>query len=46
VDTEWIDGGVAVRQTNFAYPLESETIKSGVEPPVDPASIERSFGEG
>jgi hypothetical protein len=30
--TEWSDGGMHLEQTNFAYPLDGEQIKTGIEP--------------
>jgi hypothetical protein len=30
--TEWSEPGLEVKQTSFAYPLDGETIKRGVEP--------------
>ncbi len=30
--TEWSDGGLNLTQTNFAYPLDGEQVKTGVEP--------------
>lgn len=30
--TEWSDDGLNVTQTNFAYPLDGEQVRSGVEP--------------
>ena len=32
VVTEWSDADMNVEQTNFAYPLDGERIKSGIEP--------------
>jgi hypothetical protein len=32
VVTEWSDAGTKVAQTNFAYPLDGEEIKTGIEP--------------
>ncbi len=32
VATDWEEIGLSVHQTNFAYPLQGETIKTGVEP--------------
>jgi len=32
VTSEWSDAGLDIIQTNFAYPLEGEQIKTGIEP--------------
>jgi hypothetical protein len=42
VTSEWTDAGINVTQTSFAYPLDGEDVKTGVEPIVAWTKIQLS----